>query len=70
MHKPLLWTVLLLATGTPGMAQPDTNIEAQIQDITIAHLPRLLAVAVSLALLGPWKGRQIAAFAERAFLGT
>lgn len=41
----------------------------QIQDITIAHLPRLLAVAVALAVLGPWMGRQIAAFAARIFAG-
>lgn len=42
----------------------------QIQDVTIAHLPRLLAVTIALALLGPWMGRQIAAFAARALLGT
>lgn len=41
----------------------------QVQDITIAHLPRLVVVAVALALLGPWMGAQIAAFAARAFSG-
>jgi flagellar biosynthetic protein FliQ len=41
----------------------------QIQDVTIAHLPRFLAVATSLAVLGPWMGRQIAAFAARVFSG-
>ena len=39
----------------------------QIQDITLAHLPRFLAVAAALALLGPWMGRQIAIFAARIF---
>jgi flagellar biosynthesis protein FliQ len=38
----------------------------QIQDVTIAHLPRFLAVAGALAVLGPWMGRQIAVFAARA----
>jgi type III secretory pathway component EscS len=38
---------------------------SQIQDPTIAHLPRLLAVVAALAALGPWMGAQIAAFAER-----
>jgi type III secretion HrpO family protein len=41
---------------------------SQIQDPTIAHLPRLLAVVAALALLAPWMGHQIAAFAERVFL--
>ena len=41
----------------------------QVQDITIAHLPRLVVVAVALAALGPWMGAQIAAFASRAFVG-
>jgi flagellar biosynthesis protein FliQ len=42
----------------------------QIQDITLAHLPRIVAVAVALAVFGPWIGRQIAAFAIRAFTGA
>jgi flagellar biosynthesis protein FliQ len=37
----------------------------QIQDITLSHLPRFLAVAGALALLGPWMGGQIAIFAAR-----
>jgi flagellar biosynthesis protein FliQ len=41
---------------------------SQIQDATIAHLPRMLAVAAALVLAGPWMGHQIAAFAERMFL--
>lgn len=41
----------------------------QVQDVTLAHLPRLIVVAVALALVGPWMGAQIAAFASRAFLG-
>ncbi len=40
---------------------------SQIQDPTIAHLPRLCAVIVALVLLGPWMGSQIGAFAERMF---
>jgi flagellar biosynthetic protein FliQ len=37
----------------------------QIQDITLSHLPRFLAVAGALALLGPWMGGLIAIFAAR-----
>jgi len=41
----------------------------QVQDITLAHLPRLVVVAVALAIAGPWMGAQIAAFAARVFVG-
>jgi len=41
----------------------------QVQDITLAHLPRLVLVAVALAIAGPWMGAQIAAFAARVFAG-
>jgi flagellar biosynthesis protein FliQ len=33
-------------------------------------LPRLAAVAVALAVMGPWMGRQIVVFAERVFLAA
>ena len=41
---------------------------SQIQDPTIAHLPRLLAVVAALVVIGPWMGSQIGAFAERMLL--
>ena len=41
---------------------------SQIQDATLAHLPRLVAVASALVFLGPWMGTQVATFAERLFL--
>lgn len=41
---------------------------SQIQDPTIAHLPRMLAVIAALVALGPWIGHQVGAFAERMFL--
>ena len=39
----------------------------QVQDVTLSHLPRLVVVAVLLAVLGPWMGAQIAAFASGVF---
>jgi type III secretion HrpO family protein len=42
----------------------------QVQDYTLAHLPRLLFVAVTLALVGPWMGAEIASFAARVLGGT
>lgn len=41
----------------------------QLQDATLAHLPRLLAVAVALVVAGPWMGAEIARFALEAFAG-
>lgn len=40
----------------------------QVQDFTLAHLPRLIVVSLALALLAPWLGAEVVAFAERAFL--
>ncbi|HTQ03000.1 MAG TPA: type III secretion system export apparatus subunit SctS [Polyangiaceae bacterium] len=39
----------------------------QLQDATLAHLPRLLAVALALIVAGPWMGAEIAKFALEAF---
>jgi type III secretory pathway component EscS len=41
---------------------------AQIQDPTISHLPRMLAVIAALAFAGPWMGHQIAGFTERMII--
>ena len=41
---------------------------SQVQDATLSHLPRLLAVTAALLALGPWMGHQIAEFARRMFL--
>ena len=40
---------------------------SQIQDPTLAHLPRMLAVIATLALLGPWMGHEVASFADQVF---
>ncbi|MDB4946267.1 MAG: Flagellar biosynthesis protein FliQ [Labilithrix sp.] len=48
-----------------GLIVAAVQAASQIQDPTIAHLPRLLAVIAALAVLGPWMGSQIGAFAER-----
>ena len=41
----------------------------QVQDFTLAHLPRVVVVSLALALLAPWIGSEVMLFAERAFLG-
>ena len=51
-----------------GLLVAAVQAATQIQDPTLAHLPRVVAVTVTLAVLGPWIGSQIAAFAERVLL--
>jgi type III secretion HrpO family protein len=52
-----------------GLVVAVLQAATQIQDATIAHLPRFLAVAGALLLLGPWMGQQISVFAARIFAG-
>jgi type III secretion protein S len=48
-----------------GLLVAGLQAASQVQDPTLAHLPRLVAVMGALALLAPWMGGQLAAFAER-----
>ncbi len=50
-----------------GLVVAALQAASQIQDPTLAHLPRLLAVIAALALLGPWMGGAVAAFARHVF---
>jgi len=52
-----------------GLVVAVLQAATQVQDITIAHLPRLIVVAIALAIAGPWMGGEIAAFAARIFGG-
>lgn len=58
---------VLAVAAVVGMIVAALQAASQIQDPTIAHLPRLLAVVVALVVLGPWMGAQIGTFAERMF---
>ena len=50
-----------------GLLVAAVQAAAQVQDPTLSHLPRLLAVIAALVVAGPWMGHQIAGFAERTF---
>ena len=52
-----------------GLLVSVVQAATQVQDYTLSHLPRLLAVVVVLVATGPWIGSQIAEFALRAFGG-
>jgi type III secretory pathway component EscS len=59
---------VLAVAAIVGLVVAAFQAASQIQDPTIAHLPRLLAVVVTLVILGPWMGAQIGAFAERMLM--
>jgi flagellar biosynthesis protein FliQ len=58
---------VLGAAAVVGFIAAAFQAASQIQDPTLAHLPRLLAVVTALLLLGPWMGHEVTAFAERMF---
>jgi flagellar biosynthesis protein FliQ len=56
---------VLAVAALVGLIVAAFQAASQIQDPTIAHLPRLLAVIAALVILGPWMGSQIGSFADR-----
>jgi flagellar biosynthesis protein FliQ len=61
-------SVPVLAVGAIiGLLVAAFQAASQIQDPTLAHLPRLVAVTAALAVLGPWMGHEVAAFAAHMF---
>jgi flagellar biosynthesis protein FliQ len=61
-------SVPVLAVGAVvGFLVAALQAASQIQDPTLAHLPRLVAVTAAVAVLGPWMGHEIAVFAAHMF---
>jgi len=58
---------VLAVAAVIGLVVAALQAASQIQDPTLAHLPRLLAVSAALAIVAPWMGREIAAFAAQVF---
>src|ERR1019366_10615618 len=75
IHDAQQALLLVLAVSLPvlgvaavvGLVVAAFQAASQIQDPTLAHLPRLLAVIAAVALLGPWMGHEVAAFAQQMF---
>jgi flagellar biosynthetic protein FliQ len=64
-------SVPVLAVGAAvGFLVAALQAASQIQDPTLAHLPRLMAVTAAVAVLGPWMGHEIAVFAAHMFAGA
>jgi type III secretion HrpO family protein len=60
----------IVVAALVGVVVAAFQAATQLQDVTIAHLPRLLAVAVVLALFAPWMGDEISGFAVQAVTGV
>jgi len=58
---------VLAVAAIVGLLTAALQAATQIQDPTLAHLPRLVAVVAAIALLGPWMGHEVAAFAQQMF---
>jgi type III secretion HrpO family protein len=58
---------VLAVAAVIGLLTAALQAATQIQDPTLAHLPRLVAVVAAIALLGPWMGHEVAAFAQQMF---
>lgn len=50
-----------------GLAVGALQAATQVNDPAVSHLPRLLAIVLALAALGPWMARAIGVFAEAMF---
>ncbi len=57
------------AAALVGLLVAVLQAATQVQDHTLGHLPRLIAVTAVLVAAGPWMCSQIAEFAVRAFSG-
>jgi type III secretion HrpO family protein len=60
---------VVVVAALAGVIVAALQAATQIQDPTVSHLPRLVVVAVVLALAAPWMGSQIAGFAARMLGG-
>jgi flagellar biosynthetic protein FliQ len=60
---------VVAAAALIGLIVAVLQAATQVQDVTLAHLPRLVVVALVLAIAAPWMGSQIASFAARMFSG-
>lgn len=71
MMADLLWTGLLAGlpvlatTMLVGLAIGVLQVATQVQEMSLAFVPKLLAAAVSLVVFGPWALRQITGYCTR-----
>lgn len=71
--RDALWTVLLISAPIlglgliVGLVVSILQATTQIQDATLAFVPKILAVLVALALFGGWMLTSLVDFTQRIF---
>jgi type III secretion HrpO family protein len=60
---------VLVVAAAIGLFGAILQAATQVQDAALAHFPKFVAVTITLALVGPWMGRQVLGFAVRVFVG-
>ncbi|MCT4564073.1 MAG: flagellar biosynthesis protein FliQ [Maledivibacter sp.] len=66
-HIIILASPLLLAGLFVGLAVSIFQATTQIQEATLAFVPKILAVFLTLVMLGPWLLKKITEFATYVF---
>lgn len=57
----------MLAALCTGLIVSILQATTQIQEQTLSYVPKLIAVALSLAVLGPWMLKQVIEFVQMIF---
>lgn len=60
---------IVAVAAVVGLLVSALQSATSLQDAALAHLPKLIAVAVATAIAAPWMARTLIAFATRAFGG-
>lgn len=70
----MLWNCLVVAgpilavTLFVGLAISVLQVATQLQEITLSYVPKMLAAAIMLIILGPWMISRITDFARNLYL--
>ncbi|MGZ3422410.1 MAG: flagellar biosynthetic protein FliQ [Polyangiales bacterium] len=60
---------IVAVAAVVGLFTSALQSATSLQDAALAHLPKLVAVALATALAAPWMARTLVSFATRAFSG-
>jgi type III secretory pathway component EscS len=60
---------VVAAAALIGLLVSAVQSATSLQDAALAHLPKLVVVALATALAAPWMARNLMSFATRAFGG-
>lgn len=69
LMSQLLWHALLIAAPVLGLTMlvgvliSVFQVITQIQDVSLSFIPKMFAVAIVLAIFGPWMLKQLVGFA-------